>query len=141
VHTLVEKLLGRIDMLRDEKHQVERALIHEENEKMRLRDEILWHKEGSRRREDSSRYENKEHYHKKRKEREYERLLPDDYEDRDLRSYQSARNIRKEYLAFTIELVVETVITPRAVISTASRSGKGEISPPFFIPGDGLSSL
>jgi len=72
---------------------VERALIHEEDEKMRLRDEILWHKEGSRRREDSSRYENEERYHKKRKEREYERLPPDDYEDRDSRSYQSARNI------------------------------------------------
>ena len=89
VHTLVEKLLGRIDMLRDEKRQVEQVLIREEDEKMRLRDEILSHKEGSRQREDSSRYEDEEHYHKKQKEREYERLPLDDYEDRDLRSYQS----------------------------------------------------
>ena len=54
VHTLIEKLLVRIDMLWDEKRQVECALIREEDEKMRLRDEVLWLREGERRRDDWS---------------------------------------------------------------------------------------
>jgi hypothetical protein len=66
--TVVERLLARIDMLRDELRQSERARIWEEDEKLRLRDEVLRIKE-ERRREDSSRHDDEERYRKKRKER------------------------------------------------------------------------
>ena len=66
VHTVVEGLLARIDMLRVELRQSERAQIREEDESMRLQDELLQRKKEDRWREDE------EHYRRKRKDREYE---------------------------------------------------------------------
>ena len=83
VHTVVEGLLARIDMLRVELRQSERARIREEDESMRLRDELLRRKKEDRWREDE------EHYRRKRKDREYEQLPYDDYEARESRGYAS----------------------------------------------------
>ena len=97
VHTVVEGLLACIDMLRVKLHQSERAQIREEDESMRLRDELLRRKKEDRWREDE------EHYCKKRKNWKYERLPYNDYEARESRGYalrtesrhdQSERSIR-----------------------------------------------
>ena len=94
--TVVEGLLVRIDMLRSEKRELERALLKEENEKIRLQDEVLRLKD--RRREDSSRQEDEERYGKKRKGREYERPSYDYHDERELRNYPSrASDSAREY--------------------------------------------
>src|ERR1700724_4117018 len=80
VYSLVEQLLARIDMLRGEKRQVERDLIREEDERMRLQDEVLWYRKEEKRREEVYHREDKERATKKRKEREFEQLPSDHYE-------------------------------------------------------------
>ena len=70
--TLVENLLTRLDVLRNELQQSERVRIRDENKKMRLQDEILHLKNDDRWHDDSSRYttDDEECYRKKRKEQE-----------------------------------------------------------------------
>ena len=90
---LVEQLLARIDMLRGEKRQVERDLIREEDERMRLQDEVLWYRKEEKRREDVYHHEDKERATKKRKEREFEQL-PSDYYEQDSRDTSSRASDR-----------------------------------------------
>jgi len=70
MQTLIENLLTHLDVLRNELRQSERARMRDEDEKMRLRDEILHLKNDDRRRDDSSWYttDDEECYRKKRKE-------------------------------------------------------------------------
>jgi len=74
--TLVENLLTHLDVLRNELRQSERARMRDEDEKMRLWDEILHLKNDDRRCDDSSRYttDDEEHYRKKKKEWESDLL-------------------------------------------------------------------
>ena len=85
--TLVENLLTRLDVLRNELQQSEQARIRDEDEKMRLWDEILYLKNDDRRRDDSSWYttDDEKCYRKKRKERESDRLPYEDHGERELK--------------------------------------------------------
>jgi len=97
--TLVENLLTRLDVLRNELQQSEWARIRNEDEKMRLRDEILHLKNDDRWRDDLSWYttDDEECYRKKRKEWESDQLLYEDHSERESKrpSSQQLENVHE----------------------------------------------
>jgi hypothetical protein len=93
VHSLIEQLLACVDMLRSEKRQVEQDLIREEDERMRLQDEVLWFWKEEKRREKAHQREDEERYRKKRKEWEFEQL-PSGRDDRVSRESSSRASDR-----------------------------------------------
>jgi len=91
MQTLIENLLTCLDVLRNELRQSERARMRDEDEKMRLWDEILHLKNDDRQRDDLSQYttDDEEHYRKKRKEQKSDRLPYDNRDERDTRRTSS----------------------------------------------------
>ena len=56
-------------------------LIHEENERMRLWDELLWHQQDDKQRNELNHREDEDQHCKKQKEQKYKQLPQDDYDD------------------------------------------------------------